>query len=1207
MIRIIGLSFSLVILAILGSCSNQANIERPLETWVVRINLDDRPRMVGLALNKNLYVAYDAQFGALYKAWKGDILFTGPVYDNIHGTQPISRGEAYIIDQLDTSPWSVMRNGDKISVTPDYKGYIRNRQQITLKYDLVLTSGETIKIEEIPEYVTSGDGRPGFERIFKTAGVPRGTDVLLSVSFEHLSNENDMESDGKWAESSWSDRSFDWGSSTTATGVLKLNPNGATRLLSYFEPKATAHIELQKTEETAEDPEEVSGDSESIDSEDAGILAMRGLKVIGQNDCAACHSVNKPIIGPSYVMIAQKYESTKEMIGRLSQKIMNGGAGVWGERAMSAHPNVLEADAKAMAAYILSVVPDDQVERQPGLAVDFYQIGQPLPSLPEIVAGQNPSVSEVYPQVNFRSGNPGRGQATDENFSGFVVDFVMEVNGYLNVSESKVYDLQFIANNGGKLTIDGETIMEGHYYEGTYVDDKEIYLTEGAHQIKIDFYHHLFGKSLILGWRQNKSEQYAPIPASAFTHNPFDIKPTSSGIKEILRSNAPGFGASLDKVHPSFDLSAVRPVGFEPRVGDIEFMEDGRLVVCTWDGEVFVLDNVTNGDPDGVKVTRIADGLCEPLGITVLGGDIYVLQRWELTKLVDHDGDGITDEYLSIADTWGTRANFHEWSFGLLYRKGFFYCNLGIALGRNTHDQSVDRGKALKIAMDGTYSHIAYGLKEANGIGFGPDGEIFATDNEGEYNPVCKVIHLPLEGKPFFGNRSIERDSLPDDLVEKPPVIWLPQNEIANSPSQPAIMHHGPYEGQMLHGEITHGGIKRDFVEKVNGEYQGAVFRFSQGLEVGINRLEWGPDGALYASGLGGDQDFGHQGHYFGLQRLTYNGHPAFEMLAIRAKSNGLEIEFTKPLRTGDGTMPDDYKIQQWYFIWTKEISSQEKRDLENLEVVSVSPSDDRKRVFLELAGMKAGHVLYVQLQPTFLSADNEQLWSNEGWYTLNAIPDEPGRVQAYPHLRKSNALTSPERDDGWTLLFDGNSAGGWQTKQTSGWKVGNGHLQGEGQSTVLATQQSFDNFELELEWKLATGAEGGILYKVPDENDFENALVFSPRMQLVDDRGNPEAKAVRKHQTGAVYDVLEPRYSVSKPANEYNLARLVLNDDYVEHWVNGIKVIEYQLGSEEWKQQLSGTIYAGHVDYGQVSGGRIALYSRQGNIWIRNIRVREL
>ena len=293
--------------------------------------------------------------------------------------------------------------------------------------------------------------------------------------------------------------------------------------------------------------------------------------------------------------------------------------------------------------------------------------------------------------------------------------------------------------------------------------------------------------------------------------------------------------------------------------------------------------NVTSTSQGKTTVTKIAEGLCEPLGVTVLDGDVYVLQRWELTKLVDNDHDGTIDEYVNIA-TFGSNAQFHEWSFGLIYKDGFFYCTTGIAMGHGADKMSVDRGKALKIAMDGSYAHVAYGLKEPNGIGIGPDGQIFVAENEAEYQPVCQILHIPENGKPFYGNKSVEADNLAEDIQREQPVIWLPQNEIGNSPSQPILMEDGPYKGQLIHGEITHGGIKRDFIEKINGQYQGAVFRFTQGLEVGINRLEYGPDGSLYAAGLGGAQDFGHKGHQFGIQRLTYNGTPRFRNVGNKSK-----------------------------------------------------------------------------------------------------------------------------------------------------------------------------------------------------------------------------------------------------------------------------------------------------------------------------------
>ena len=103
-------------------------------------------------------------------------------------------------------------------------------------------------------------------------------------------------------------------------------------------------------------------------------------------------------------------------------------------------------------------------------------------------------------------------------------------------------------------------------------------------------------------------------------------------------------------VHPSFDLTAARPSTFLPKVGGMAFMEDGRMVVSTWEptGSVYILSNLEQDDPEKIKVKRVAKGLAEPLGLTVVDGDIYVLQKQELTRLVDNDGDEIADEYQTV-------------------------------------------------------------------------------------------------------------------------------------------------------------------------------------------------------------------------------------------------------------------------------------------------------------------------------------------------------------------------------------------------------------------------------------------------------------------------------------------------------------------------------------------------------------------------------
>lgn len=450
----------------------------------------------------------------------------------------------------------------------------------------------------------------------------------------------------------------------------------------------------------------------------------------------------------------------------------------------------------------------------------------------------------------------------------------------------------------------------------------------------------------------------------------------------------PGFGAALEGVHPSYDLQTIRPGYFKPRVGGLAFLPDGRLLVTTWDtmGGVYVLDGVETGDSSKVTVKRIASGLSEPLGIEVVDGEVYVLQKHELTRLKDLDGDEVTDQYEAISNSWGVTSDFHEFAFGLAYKDGHFYAALSMAMRLMSHErQHPDRGRVIRISMDGTHEWINYGLRTPNGIGVGLDDQLFVTDNQGEWTPANKLIHVkPGE---FLGMMWGLTDTVKTAPRIAPPAIWLPENEIGNSPTEPVLIHHGPYKGQLLHGDVTHGGIKRDFLEKVSGEYQGAVFRFSQGLEAGVNRLAWGPDSALYIGGIGMVGGWSWKEKQFGLQRIKYNGKPAFEMLAVRARPSGFEIEFTQPLNSGQDFSLEHFLIQQWRYEGTAGYGGP-KLDLTNMKINSYKLSEDRKRLYLEILGLKKEHLVYFMIPDYLISEDNLPLWSNEAWYTLNNIPE---------------------------------------------------------------------------------------------------------------------------------------------------------------------------------------------------------------------------
>ena len=132
--------------------------------------------------------------------------------------------------------------------------------------------------------------------------------------------------------------------------------------------------------------------------------------------------------------------------------------------------------------------------------------------------------------------------------------------------------------------------------------------------------------------------------------------------------------------------------------------------------------------------------------------------------------------------------------------------------------------------------------------------------------------------------------------------------------------------------------------------------------------------------------NWGHAGKLkYGLQRLSYNGNTAFEMLAVRAQPDGLEIEFTEPLAAGFGEAYD-FNIRQWYYLPTENYGGP-KLDDKPLAIQSVSLSPDRKKATLKIGGIQANHVIYVLLNPEMKSSTDQSLWTTEAWYTMNQIP----------------------------------------------------------------------------------------------------------------------------------------------------------------------------------------------------------------------------
>jgi hypothetical protein len=206
------------------------------------------------------------------------------------------------------------------------------------------------------------------------------------------------------------------------------------------------------------------------------------------------------------------------------------------------------------------------------------------------------------------------------------------------------------------------------------------------------------------------------------------------------------------------------------------------------------------------------------------------------------------------------------------------------------------------------------------------------------------------------------------------------------------------------------------------------------------------------------------------------------------------------------------------------------------------------------------------------------------------------------------NSLTDAERAAGWRLLFDGASTAGWREygKQTisDGWKVQDGALTRVGAGGDIITNDEFGNFELSLEWKIEPGGNSGIFYRASEDSDeiYWNA----PEMQGLDDAKHPDGQSPMT-SAGAAYDLYPAVPGHVHPGGEWNTARLVVNGNHVEHWLNGFKVTEYEIGSRDWDSKIAGSKFKPHPQFGKNAQGHIGLQDHGNVVAFRNIKIRVL
>ena len=437
------------------------------------------------------------------------------------------------------------------------------------------------------------------------------------------------------------------------------------------------------------------------------------------------------------------------------------------------------------------------------------------------------------------------------------------------------------------------------------------------------------------------------------------------------------------------------PKGAAVEAGGLCFMPDGTLMLSTRLGEVWAMSpRSSQKEGHAAKAPEwhlFASGLHEPLGICAGdNGDVYVLQRPELTRLKDTTGKGSADLYETVCDNWGLIGFETEYSFGLVRDKAG---NFWGALAHNWDNspQMLYRGWSFKITPGGEFIPWSLGLRVADGVGLDMDGEVFMTDNQGEWFGASALHHITKDafhGCPWFiqkYDKYKDVKAVPDELEKyrKLPAIQFPYDRLSRSPTQPlwdtTVGKFGPFAGQMFVGDHTNPVIVRVALEKVDGEYQGACFPFFTKVKRGNHRLAFAPDGSLYI----GQTARGWLGNgNEGIQRLSWTGKMPFEIQTVALTADGFELQFTVPVDPVTAGKTENYALEHFYYYYHEQYGSPEV-ELTPVAVKEVKISEDHKCVRLVLPELKTRRIYALSL-PIVRSEDGRTLHNSSAYYTLN-------------------------------------------------------------------------------------------------------------------------------------------------------------------------------------------------------------------------------
>jgi cytochrome c551/c552 len=490
-----------------------------------------------------------------------------------------------------------------------------------------------------------------------------------------------------------------------------------------------------------------------------------------------------------------------------------------------------------------------------------------------------------------------------------------------------------------------------------------------------------------------------------------------------------------DEYYPIVTLAV--PEGILLEIGGVATLPDGRVAVTTRRGHVWMIENIAAKD-GRCNYKLFASGLHEPLGCTYQDDALLVAQRGELTRLKDTNGDGIADVYETVY-AWPLSGHYHEYSFGpALSPEGEYYVTGNVAFGDQEwwrgESKVPMRGWTMKISKDGKMTPFATGMRSPAGYGI-VDGELFYSDNQGDWvgsgaiwnvkkgsfigHPAGlkwtdKIANSPVkltydqhkgiadhmqekndkgdyikpdndETKPFITLYDV-KDKIPELQM---PAVWLPHGILGISNSEIKVDKtegkFGPFSGQLFVGDQGQSKIMRIFLEKINGEYQGAAFDFRSDFQSGVMRMDWLNDGSLIVGQT--NRGWGSAGEKNeGIQRLFWNGKTPFEMKEVRSMPDGFEVIFTKPADEKSLKNLNNYVGRSFIFKYFPVYGSPQVKE-QSLKIEGVKISENGTKVRMVISNLTKYHVHELVLSG-IKDMDGNNLLHPTVFYTLNNIPE---------------------------------------------------------------------------------------------------------------------------------------------------------------------------------------------------------------------------